>query len=74
MSYDSGSNYKYPSQDKKEKKQPVLVSDEEMLDNALKEAGKIMGCAFEMLGASGTVKADIIYGIKKYKITFKRIQ
>jgi hypothetical protein len=53
---------------------PKLVSDEEMIDSALKEAGKIMVTAFEMLQASGKVKADLVSGNKKYVITFEEVK
>jgi hypothetical protein len=69
MGYDSGSNYKYPKQ-----KSPKLVSNEEMINDALKEAGKIMVTAFELLGASGNVKADMVSGGKKYRISFQEIK
>jgi hypothetical protein len=69
MSYDSGSNYKYPKPGS-----PKLVSEAEMIDDALKEAGKIMVTAFELLKASGRVKADLISGNKKYVITFEEIK
>lgn len=56
------------------KKSPTLINDGSMMDQALNEAGKIMITAFDLLNASGMVKAELVSGGKKYQILFQELK
>ncbi len=56
------------------KKSPVLLEDDTLINSALEEAGKILLCAFDLLGITKKVSAEIISGGKSYKLTFERAE